>query len=63
MFDNDWLEFVNRAKAFGIVVPPPDEATPVDFAPLESTEIQEEPHYPSGDVAVEVMDDHRGYGG
>jgi len=57
-FDDDWSEFVDMARAIGIVVPPPTQEPPADLPSLESAEIQEEPNYPSGDAVVEVLHDH-----
>jgi len=55
-FDNDWSEFVDKARALGIVVPSLAQGPLADLPP-ESAEIQEL-HHSSGDVVVEVLDDH-----
>ena len=56
-FDDDWSEFVDKARALGIVVPPPAQDPPADLLSLESAEIHEEPDHPSGDAVVEVLQD------
>jgi len=56
-FDHDWSEFVNKARALGIVVPSLAQEPPADLPPLESTEIHEEPDHPSGDAVVEILHD------
>jgi len=55
-FDNDWSEFVDKARALGIVVPSLAQEPPAALPPLESAEIQELDH-PSGDAVVEVLHD------
>jgi len=57
-FDNHWSEFVDNARALGIVVPPLAHEPPADLPPLQSAEIQEEPDHPSGDAVVEVSHGH-----
>jgi len=57
-FDNHWSEFVGKAIALGILVPPLAQEPPADLPPLESAEIQEELDHPSGDAVVEVLHDH-----
>jgi len=57
-FDDDWSNFVDEARALGIVVPPPAQEPPADPPSLESAEIQEELDHPSGDAVVEVLHDH-----
>jgi len=56
-FDNDWSNFFDSARAFGIVVPSLAQEPPADLLPLESSEIHEEPDHPSGDAVVEVLQD------
>ena len=56
-FDDDWSEFVDKARALGIVVPSLAQEPPAALQPLESAEIQEEPDHPSGDAVVEVLHD------
>jgi len=58
-FDNDWSEFVDKARALGIVVPSLAQGPLADLPP-ESAEIQEL-HHSSGDVVVEVLDDHHAF--
>jgi len=55
-FDDDWSEFVNKARALGIVIPPLAQELPADLPSLESG-IQE-PDHPSGDAVVKVLHDH-----
>jgi len=57
-FDNDWSEFVDKARALGIVVPSLAQEPPADLPPLESAEMQEELDHPSGDAVVEVSHGH-----
>jgi len=57
-FDNDWSEFVDNARALGILAPPLAQELPADLPSLESAEIQEEADRPSGDAVVEVLNDH-----
>jgi len=56
-FDNHWSEFVDEARALGILVPPLAQEPPADLPSLESAEIHEEPDHPSGDAVVEVLHD------
>jgi len=57
-FENTWSNFVDKARALGIVIPPLAQEPPADLPPLEYAEIQEEPDHPSGDAVVEVLHDH-----
>ena len=57
-FDDDWFEFVDKARALGIIVPPLAQEAPADLPPLESAEMQEELDHPSGDAVVEVSHGH-----
>jgi len=56
-FDNDWSEFVDKARAVGIVVPSLAQDPPADLPPPESADFQGL-HHSSGDVFVEVLHDH-----
>jgi len=56
-FDDNWSDFVGRARALGIIVPPLSQESLADLPPLESTEIHEKPDHPSGDAVVEVLQD------
>jgi len=58
-FDDNWSNFVGRARALGIVVPSLAQEPPADLLSLKSAEIQPEPDHPSGDAVVEVLHDHR----
>lgn len=57
-FGNDWPKFENYAGVCGIVVPPSTKELLADPAPIECTEIQENPVHPSSDAVVEVLDYH-----
>jgi len=57
-FDNHWSEFVDEARAIGILVPSLAQEPPADLPPLESAGIQPEPDHPSGDAVVDVLHDH-----
>jgi len=57
-FDDDWSEFVDKARALCIFVPSLAQEPPADLPPLESAEIQEELDHPSGDAVVEVSHGH-----
>jgi len=57
-FDDDWSEFVDNARALGIVVPSLAQEPPADLLSLKSAEIQEELDHPSGDAVVEVSHGH-----
>jgi len=57
-FDDNWSDFVDKARALGIVVPSLAQEPPADLPPLESAEIQEELDHPSGDAVVEVWHGH-----
>jgi len=56
-FDDEWSDFVDKARALGILVPPLAQEPPADLPSLESAEIQELDH-PSGDAVVEVSHGH-----
>ena len=56
-FDRGWSDFVDKAIALGIVIPPLAQEPVADLPPLEYAEIQEEPDHPSGDAVVEVLHD------
>jgi len=57
-FDDNWSDFVDKARALGILVAPLAQEPPADLPPLESAEIQTEPGHPSGDAVVEVLHGH-----
>ena len=57
VFDDDWPDFVHRARKLGIVVPSPVEELPAGLSPLKYAENQEADH-PVGDAVISVLHDH-----
>ena len=57
VFDDDWPDFVHRARKLGIVVSSPDEKPPAELLLLECTEIKEADH-PAGDAVISVLHGH-----